>query len=101
KAYRLILFPSLDGSWAVDNAEFQIAAGNSDAVALNKWFTVTIIGRDSRFAVLLNGRSLFYFEDSKRPIGRTVLGMNIFTGDATAEFDNVKYWNLDNVQGLP
>lgn len=101
KAYRLILFPSLDGSWAVDNAEFQIAAGNSDAVALNKWFTVTIIGRDSRFAVLLNGRTLFYFEDSKRPIGRTVLGMNIFTGDATAEFDNVKYWNLDNVQGLP
>lgn len=23
------------------------------------------------------------------------------TGNATAEFDNVKYWNLDNVQGLP
>jgi hypothetical protein len=101
EAYRLRLFPNLDGAWAVDNVETQIDAGNSGAVTLNEWFTVTLIGRDNRFAVLLDGQALSYFEDSQRPIGRVVLGMNIFSGDAIAEFDNVKYWNLANVSGLP
>jgi hypothetical protein len=108
-SYQLALFPSLNGAWSLSGtgsnfagSDFlEVASGNSDVIALNEWFTVTIIGRGSRFAVLLNDQSLYYFEDSRRPIGKVVLGMNIFTGDATAEFDNVKYWDLANVPGLP
>lgn len=103
-SYWLTLFPSLDGAWTLGGAGnnfFQAANGNSNAVRLGEWFTVTIIGQGGHFAALINDQPLSYFEDSQRPIGRVVLGMNIFSGDATAEFDNVKYWNLDNVQGLP
>ena len=104
-SYQLAFFPSLNGAWSVSGAGgdffFQGANGNSDFVRLGEWFNVVIIGRDERFAVLLNNQPLYYFEDSQRPIGRVVLGMNIFSGDAIAEFDNVKYWNLENVPGLP
>lgn len=104
-SYQLAFFPSLNGAWSVGGTGgdffFQGANGNSDSVRLDQWFTVIIIGRDDRFAVILNDRPLYYFEDSQRPAGRVVLGMNIFSGDAIAEFDNVKYWNLANVPGLP
>lgn len=103
-SYWLTLFPSLDGAWSLGGAGnnfFQAANGNSDAVRIGEWFTVTIIGRGSHFAALINDQPLGEFEDVTRPIGRVVLGMNIFSGDAIAEFDNVKYWDLDNVPGLP
>jgi len=104
-SYQLAFFPSLNGAWSVGGTGgdffFQGADGNSDSVRLGEWFTVLIIGRGSHFAIFLEDQPLYFFEDSQRPIGRVVLGMNIFSGDATAEFDNVKYWNLDNVQGLP
>ncbi|MBV6393878.1 MAG: hypothetical protein KPEEDBHJ_03122 [Anaerolineales bacterium] len=104
-SYQLAFFPSLSGAWSVGGTGgdffFQGANGNSDSVRFGEWFTVIIIGRDDRFAVMLNDQPLYYFEDSQRPLGRVVLGMNIFSGDAIAEFDNVKYWDLANVPSLP
>ncbi len=108
-SYQLALFPGLNGDWTLGgtgsgfagNDFLDVANGNSDSIKLDEWFTVTIIGQGSRFVVLLENQPLAYFEDARRPSGRVVLGMNIFNGAATAEFDNVKYWNLDNVAGLP
>ncbi|GMV32785.1 hypothetical protein FBQ83_12125 [Chloroflexi bacterium CFX5] len=103
-SYWLTLFPSLNGAWSLGGAGnnfFQAANGNLDFIRLGEWFTVTIIGQGNHFAALINDQPLGDFEDTTRPVGRVVLGMNIFSGDAIAEFDNVKYWNLANVPGLP
>ncbi|MCC7188363.1 MAG: hypothetical protein IT312_06430 [Anaerolineales bacterium] len=103
-SYWLTLFPRLNGAWSLGGAGnnfFQAANGNLDSIRLGEWFTVTIIGQGNHFAALINGQPLGDFEDTTRPVGRVVLGMNIFSGDAIAEFDNVKYWNLANVPGLP
>ncbi|GEM_PF-3561334 len=103
-SYWFTIFPSLNGAWTLGGAGndfFEVANGNSDSVRLDDWFNVTLIAKGSRFAIFIDDQPLYYFEDDRRPIGRTVLGMNISTGDAIAEFDNVKYWNLDNVPWMP
>jgi hypothetical protein len=82
-----------------------IAQGKSNAVTLGQWMKIRIIARGSTFAVYLNDQPLSYFVNDLHPMGAISFfagnGMGISAGDIQVEFDNVKFWNLANVPGLP
>jgi hypothetical protein len=64
---------------------------------------IVIIGRGNQFAVYLNGKPTAYLEDSTFPNAGNL--MPTFSSESgqpvKGEFDDVQYWNLDNVPGLP
>jgi len=103
------LFPSL-GEWRIVDHHTEvenpsIAQGKSNAVTLEQWMKIRIIARGSTFAVYLNDQPLSYFVNDLHPMGTTSFfagnGTGISAGDIQVEFDNVKFWNLANVPGLP
>ena len=60
-------------------------------------FTVTIISKDPEFAIYLDGNPLTYLKDIDRP-PRSDLQFGLWASIpdiCTAEFDNLKIWNLD------
>ncbi|MEK7328935.1 MAG: hypothetical protein AAB217_27130 [Chloroflexota bacterium] len=68
-------------------------AGQGDGVGYRDWARCA--------AVYLNGTPVAYFEDADFDTsGNTMLGCQSL-GQAVCEFDNVKFWNLANVPGLP
>jgi len=82
-----------------------IGEETTDAIALGKWAKIMIIARGSAFAVYLNDQPLFYFVNDLHPKGRLYFsagnGAGTSAGDIDVQFDNVKFWNLANVPGLP
>jgi len=63
---------------------------------------VVIIARGSQFAVFVNDQPIDYFVDDSIPDGQNKLGAGgPGGGRADVKFDNVKFWNLENVSGLP
>jgi len=103
------LSPGL-GEWKIVDHHTQvenplIAQGKSNAVTLGQWMKIRIIARGSTFAVYLNDQPLSYFVNDLHPMGVISFfagnGTGISAGDIQVEFDNVKFWNLENVPGLP
>ena len=62
---------------------------------------IRIVGRDNQFAVYIDGMPVFYLQDDLNPDGEIELWLDSTDGPVTIEYDNVKFWNLDNVPGLP
>ena len=103
------LFPSL-GEWRIVDHHTEvenplIAQGKSNAITLGQWMKIRIIARGNTFAVYLNDQPLSYFFNDFHPMGTISFfagnGTGISAGDIQVEFDNVKFWNLENVPGLP
>jgi len=61
-----------------------------------------IVARGPQAAVYLNGTPIAYLKDADfdRRSDQTVLHCESIL-QAVCEFDNVQFWNLDNVPGLP
>lgn len=101
--YDLSLYPDI-ASWGVLNhggsGKF-LCQGQSDAVALGTWMKIIIIARGDRFAIYLNDQPLCYFMADDKPKGSIALGVGLTTGSAEVQFDNLKYWNLAKIPGLP
>jgi hypothetical protein len=75
--------------------------GQDNVSPLGKWTLITIVARGPRAAVYLNGMPVAYFEDADfDKLGGTSLQC-ISIRQAVCEFDNIKFWNLANVPGLP
>ncbi|MBI4759348.1 MAG: PD40 domain-containing protein, partial [Chloroflexi bacterium] len=81
----------------------EISAGQDNLLPPGKANRVTIIARESQFAVYLNGKPTVYFEDASfTEAGALVLHLGVSPEEpAEGEFDNVKLWDLDKVTGLP
>jgi len=60
-----------------------------------------IIAKGPEVAVYVNNKPLTYFRDDSLSSGVIRIGMNPLVPNTEVEFDNVRFWNLDNVPGLP
>jgi predicted Ser/Thr protein kinase len=104
-SYSVSLFPQQPGSWMIiDHADgTELAQGSApDGVAMGQWMKIVIIARGSQFAVFVNDQLIDYFVDGTIPDGQNKLGTGGPGGGRTdVKFDNVKFWNLENVPGLP
>jgi hypothetical protein len=72
--------------------------GRSDVAELNRATHVTIVIKDKRFAFYINDEPLAYFEDIS--FGADWAGPGVWSPEGTAEvdFDNVKFWDLNNLK---
>ena len=103
--YSFIIHGNSD-SWHVNAAGEQQSPkmrGYDNVLPQGQSNRIVIIGKGNQFAVYLNGKPTAYFEDSTFPNAGNL--MPTFASESgqpvKGEFDNVQYWNLDNVPGLP
>ena len=87
-------------SWG--DISYNYASGTDNVlIPGGKFVQVTIIVRGSQYALYLDQIPVSYFKDSNldNP-GETYIHC-ISISPAECEFDNIKYWNLANIPGLP
>jgi TolB protein len=96
---------SAGNSWLVDKnvpgQQPNLANGTGFVSPFGEPTHILIVARGPRAAVYLNWMPVAYFDD---PDFDTSGGTGLFCqslGQAVCEFDNVKFWNLANVPGLP
>ena len=103
-SYSLSLYPQL-AKWEIyDHVDgTQLATGSlPDFASMGQWMKIVVIARGNQFAVFINDQPISYFVDDTIPDGQNKLGAGSpGGGKADVKFDNVKFWNLDNVPGLP
>jgi hypothetical protein len=102
-SYSLSLYPQL-AKWEIyDHVDgTQLATGSlPDLVSMGQWMKVVVVARGNQFAVFINDQPIAYFVDDTIPDGQNKLGAGGGGGRAEVKFDNVKFWNLENVPGLP
>jgi hypothetical protein len=75
-----------------------IAEGWSPEASLNRTTSVIIIARGNRFAFYANGKPLLYAEDSLYQGDWVGIGVWSPNGSAEVDFDNVKFWDLNNLK---
>jgi len=85
--YSLYLGPS---NWGICRPDWPDCSGNSYDSEKNR---ITLIVNGSEGGFYLNGKPI---DDYKNFHPEN--GLEFYCGDAACEFDNVKFWNLDNVQ---
>jgi hypothetical protein len=96
---------SAGNTWLVDKRlagqQPNLAGGQGNVSPFGETTRIMIVARGPRAAIYLNGTPAAYFEDADFD---TSGGTGLFCqslGQAVCEFDNVKFWNLNNVPGLP
>jgi hypothetical protein len=97
---------SFTGYWGVSKkwgenqqTDFNVDRGNVNPIG--EWMQVMVVARGPRAAVYLNGEPVAYFEDADFDrLGHISLTCNSIT-QAVCEFDNVEFWDLAKVPGLP
>lgn len=88
------------GRWGGDN--YNYASGTDKAlIPGGKPVQITIIVRGSRYALYLDQTPMSFFEDSNLDNPGATYFHCESVSPAVCEFDNVKYWNLANIPGLP
>jgi hypothetical protein len=100
-----VVVHSAGNTWLVDKHvpgdQRNLANGSGDVSPFGETTRIIIVARGPRAAIYLNGTPAAYFEDADFD---TSGGTGLFCqslGQAVCEFDNVKFWNLNNVSGLP
>ena len=97
---------SRHGSWIVrkkwGDQQTDLVTGIGNVSPLGEWTRIMILARGPQAAIYFNGTPIAYFEDADfdRRSDQTVLHCQSIL-QAACEFDNVKFWNLANVPGLP
>jgi len=102
--YGLEFYPDYStwGAWCVAcGGNVELGKGNADVVKMGVWTKLLIVAKGTEFAIYLNDKPFTYFSDDTLPRGLIKIGMNSRGHDTVVEFDNVKFWNLENVPGLP
>jgi hypothetical protein len=89
------------GAWYVFCVNTTFDQGTTEEVKVGSRIKLLLIGKGSEFAIHLNDKPFTYFRDDSLPRGRIKIGLNPRTSNTEVEFDNVKFWNLANVPGLP
>jgi hypothetical protein len=78
-----------------------LASGEGAVSSVGETTQITMITQGSRFALYLNQTPMGFFEDRNLDnAGKTIFHC-MTVSPAVCEFDNVKFWNLANIPGLP
>ena len=88
------------GLWRANISSGGLALGTESMLLIGETNRVMIIGWENRFAAYLNGQPIAYFEDTTYSEAGNLMPSfkGGSSGDPTkGEFDNFKFWNLDNV----
>jgi hypothetical protein len=100
-----VVVHSTGNTWLVDKHvpgdQRNLANGSGNVSPFGETTRITIVARGPRAAIYLNDTPAAYFEDADFD---TSGGTGLFcqsVGQAVCEFDNVKFWNLNNAPGLP
>ena len=97
-----IVFSFFQDNWILSyNGSITIKSGIYDNLGYSH---ITIICRETEYAVYLNSLPLMYFNDPNSPTGNEIyftLWNEPSSSSANLEYDNLKVWNLDDIQGLP
>jgi len=103
--FSLYLFPATQ-DWDLRrysrNSDESLTSGTGNAVSpVGKTTQITIIVRGSQGALYLNQTPQGFLEDEiLNHVGKIMLFCNSVT-PAVCEFDNIKFWNLENIANLP
>jgi serine/threonine protein kinase len=105
--YNLEFYPQSRGGWQMnewgDDLDHSGAGGNiPDLLVIGQWSKILVIARGDEFSVFVNDTFIGYFRDDTIPEG--AIGFQVFgqgEENTEVEFDNLKFWNLANVPGLP
>ena len=100
-----VVVNSAGNAWLVDKNvpadQCNLANGIGNVSPFGEFTQIMIIARGSRAAIYLNGTPVSYFDDADFD---TSGGTGLFCqslGQAICEFDNVEFWDLTKVPGLP
>lgn len=81
------------------------ATGGSGAIVPGRPFRVIVVAWDHQFALYLNGHFLTHIDDPIRQSGMPDINLSGYSDAPTRTtvitFDNLKFWNLDNLALLP
>ncbi|MEW5939635.1 MAG: serine/threonine-protein kinase [Chloroflexota bacterium] len=80
------------GEWTI------LAEGDKSGAGINRTTHVIVIAEGDRFAFFINDKPLAYVEDDSLNGDWVSLGIWSPNGTAEADFDNVKFWDLDNLK---
>lgn len=75
-----------------------VAEGWSEMVSLNRRTSVAIIAKGDRFAFYANGKPLLYVVNTQFNGDWVDIGVWSPNDPAEVDFDNVKFWDLDNLK---
>ena len=81
--------------------EYQFASGVGNVSPLGEITRIVVVTRGPRAAFYLNETPMAYFEDADFDTAGMIMLWCMSPGQVVCEFDNVRFWNLDNVPGLP
>jgi hypothetical protein len=92
---------SPNGEWSV-GGESEIAIANGRYKTNGQRTQIMFIIKDSQTAFYINGIPVVYYMDPKfLDDKRNERLLKCSGNDNFCQFDNVKFWNLDNIQNLP
>lgn len=77
------------------------AEGPDTAIQPGEALTIRILARGDQTAVYLNSAPLTYATDTLADGDWIFFNVDSPSGQASVQFDNVKFWNLDNIPSLP
>ena len=93
---------SMDGSWYIyfttSGVGHQVSQGQADRLRLGQKTTVHFIVRGEEMAFYLNGQPVYYGQDDSRLTGSSSLRVFSPTGSIAVDFDNIKFWDLNDLQ---
>ena len=75
-----------------------VVEGWSDEAGLNRTTSATVIAKGNRFAFFANGKPLAYAVDSSFDADGAGFSVWSPSGPAEVDFDNVKFWDLNNLK---
>lgn len=102
--FNLNLYSQL-GAWDVGKMwrgqSQNLASGVGNVNPIGEITRVIIVAQGRQCAIYLNGMAVAYFEDSDfNTSGQTLLFCSA-SSQTVCEFDNVRFWDLTNLSGLP
>lgn len=77
--------------------------GDPGKIVIGEPVQMMVVAKGTAFALYLNGKPLAYVDDPNRPPGADITlfaHSNATKRSAVVAFDNLKFWNLDNVSDL-
>jgi hypothetical protein len=93
---------SLNGFWHIyynsSGGGHAVSQGQGDKIRLGQKTTVLFIVQDENMALYLNGQPIWFGQDrSQLSGGWFSLLVHSPTGDIAVDFDNIKFWDLNNL----
>jgi hypothetical protein len=90
---------SVTKTWAGQG--ISLATGSDNISPISETTQVMIVARGAKYAIYLNNVPIAYFEDADFDTSGNTMLFCTAPSQTVCEFDNVKFWDLSKVTGLP